>query len=80
MSRGPGIWQRKILDALASQESVGLWDIRPPDCGRSQRFACRRAAQRLADRGLVSLELVGHDVCVIRLHQSSEVSHIGTVG
>ena len=76
MSRGPGVWQRKILDALATHEYVFLWDILPQYPTRGQRFACRRAALRLADRGLVTLESMSGEVCVIRRQNSSEVSPI----
>jgi hypothetical protein len=34
MSRGPGIWQRKILDALKTREYICLWDILPRGYGR----------------------------------------------
>jgi hypothetical protein len=76
MSRGPGVWQRKILEALTTQEYVFLWDILPRSHTRGQRFACRRAAQRLANRGLVILEPVNGDVWVISRNRGAEVSHI----
>jgi hypothetical protein len=80
MSRGPGVWQRKILAALATQKYVFLWDILPRSPTRGQRFACRRAAQRLANRGLVILESASGEVCVIRQHRNAEVSDINATG
>ena len=76
MSRGPGVWQRRILVVLATQEYVFLEAILPRGHTRGQRFACRRAAQRLANRGLVILEPMIGDVCVTRGNSSSVVSHI----
>jgi hypothetical protein len=78
MSRGPGRWQGAILEALQTRKCVWLWDIDPHASGRSARFVFRRAAQRLAEQGLVMVEKVGVlDICVTRRQNSTEVSHIG---
>ncbi len=53
MSRGPGRWQRAILDALTASEWILLCDVLPPGPTRAQLLACRRAANRLEAQGLV---------------------------
>lgn len=52
MSRGPGRWQRAILDNLAASESLVLVHR-----GRthSERVAILRAAHTLEERGMVQL-------------------------
>jgi hypothetical protein len=77
MSRGPGRWQRAILEALEAHDYIFLWHILPRGHTRGQRFACHRAAQRLAKKGLVTLEWVGVEVCVTRRENSPHVSHLG---
>ena len=58
MSRGPGRWQRAILEALQTREWIILGDILPAGSGRSARFACRRAAKHLRRAGQVELRWV----------------------
>jgi len=77
MSRGPGRWQRAILDALQAQDYIFSWQILPRGCGRRERFVFRRAAQRLAEQGFVTLERMGIDLYVTRRQNSTEVSHLG---
>jgi hypothetical protein len=74
MSRGPGKWQRAILDALKTDEYVCLCGLAK---GRSQRFAYRRAAQRLAQKGLVTIEVGDIVVSVTCRENSPRVSHLG---
>jgi hypothetical protein len=78
MSRGPGRWQRAILDALQAQDYISLWYILPRGHTRGQRFACRRAAQRLAQQGRVTIERVGIDELYVTPREiSPEVSQLG---
>jgi Recombination endonuclease VII len=58
MSRGPGKWQRAILDELQAHEWIMLGDVLPPGSGRSARYACRRAAKQLRRAGQVELRWV----------------------
>lgn len=69
MSRGPGRWQRLVLEMVAAatgEDEMPLWvtveDVENPDCAtchsvntydRSRREAIRRAIRRLHDQGLV---------------------------
>ncbi len=78
MSRGPGRWQRAILAALKTRDHVFSWEILPRAAGRSQRFVFRRAAQRLAEQGLVTIETRGLDICVTPVENSRQVSHLDT--
>jgi hypothetical protein len=55
MSRGPGVWQRKILEALKTDDVMYLRDVLPSGYTTSQRLACLRAAHRLADMRRISL-------------------------
>jgi hypothetical protein len=48
MSRGPGIWQRRILDTLEKYPAFYLMDLLPKDHTRSQVVALNRAARQLA--------------------------------
>jgi hypothetical protein len=77
MSRGPGKWQRVILEELRAHDHIFVWHIFPDGYGHRQRFVYRRAAQRLAEQGLVALELVNGEVCVSRRQTSTDVSHLG---
>ena len=52
MSRGPGRWQRLILDSLESGASVV---ITHPDFSTSEQVAIRRAAYRLEEEGRIRL-------------------------
>jgi hypothetical protein len=61
MSRGPGRWQRAILERLQHQEQFFLLEIVPPsapphDRSRSAWRAAMRAAHRLAKQGLIALD------------------------
>jgi hypothetical protein len=56
MSRGPGKWQRLILEALKTHECIFLRDVLPQEHTLSQRRACRRAANRLEKAGRVCTE------------------------
>jgi hypothetical protein len=56
MSRGPGRWQRLILEALTTHECIFLRDVLPKEHTVSQRLACKRAARRLAQAGRVRTE------------------------
>jgi hypothetical protein len=60
MSRGPGRWQRLILERLQSQEQFFLMEIVPlaamlHDRSRSAQRAAMRVAHRLARQGLITL-------------------------
>jgi hypothetical protein len=61
MSRGPGKWQRAILARLQTQERYFLQEILPlavifDERSRSAQRALIRAAHRLADKGLITLD------------------------
>jgi hypothetical protein len=60
MSRGPGVWQREILNALETQECIVLRDICPPERTGYQLAAIRRAAKRLARAGKVRIRGLPH--------------------
>lgn len=57
MSRGPGRWQRVLLDALARDNfdvhGVGatIWDHLGRPATRSEEVAARRAAKRIVETG-----------------------------
>ena len=53
MSRGPGRWQRKILNALEGESAVFLHDLLPKEYTRAQRVAVHRAARVLDKAGKV---------------------------
>jgi len=44
MSRGPGKWQRLILEALDKEGWCIVYDLLPEDSRRSERTALNRAA------------------------------------
>lgn len=52
MSRGPGRWQRLIIDSLESGAPVV---ITHPDFSTSEQVAIRRAAYRLEEEGRIRL-------------------------
>jgi hypothetical protein len=61
MSRGPGKWQRAILEQLQRQQRFFLMEIVPlattgHDRSRSAQRAAIRAAHRLAQQGLITLD------------------------
>jgi len=53
MSKGPGKWQRTILDALETQESVFLRDLLPGNYSSADYSAIHRAANKLLEDGKV---------------------------
>jgi hypothetical protein len=53
MSRGPGRWQRAILDELQRREVFYVRELLPATPTRSEQLAVIRAAHRLAHRGLL---------------------------
>jgi len=55
MSRGPGKWERAILDALGQVPAFYLTDLLPTPHTRSQTVALNRAARNLADAGKVQM-------------------------
>src|SRR5262245_28482180 len=63
MSRGPGKWQRAILEALQTREQFYLTEILPEPTAATQsrrafghmQMAALRAAQRLAAQGRIVL-------------------------
>jgi hypothetical protein len=59
MSRGPGHWQRAILQGLARWECFYLRAVLPPGHTRSDRLAVVRAAHRLAAQGRLQLDTFG---------------------
>jgi hypothetical protein len=57
MSRGPGRWQRAILDELHRREVFYLREVLPAPSTRSEQLAVIRAAHRLASRGLIVVDV-----------------------
>jgi hypothetical protein len=55
MSRGPGVWQRAILDALTQWECCYLRAVLPEGHTRTQRLAVVRAAHHLAAQGRLQM-------------------------
>jgi hypothetical protein len=55
MSRGLGRWQIGLLAALEEHPAVYLADLLPPNYPRAQYVALHRAAQTLADKGMVDI-------------------------
>jgi hypothetical protein len=55
VSRGPGRWQRVLLDALEQYDAVGVgatvWEHLGRPATRSEEVAARRAARRLVEAG-----------------------------
>jgi hypothetical protein len=84
MSRGPGRWQRLILEALGRWECFYLRAVLPPGDTRSDRLAVVRAAQgrlRMDTVGRLShypIEATGHVVvsrpAVVPTHDRAEVA------
>lgn len=64
MSRGPGIWQRRILDTLEDLDThqfIPLWkivDTHVQDPTRTHDVAARRAARRLSEEGKIKAGLM----------------------
>lgn len=59
MSRGPGRWQRAILDELQRREVFYVRELLPSPQTRSDQLAVLRAAHRLAQRGQLAIS-AGH--------------------
>lgn len=55
MSRGPGKWQRMILEALEDRDFVIVCDLLPKDAKRAEQSALNRATHKLADAGKVEI-------------------------
>jgi len=55
VSRGPGKWQRLILDALQENEFVVIRDLLPKHAKRSERCALYRAARKLYKQNKIDL-------------------------
>src|SRR5262249_24176431 len=55
MSRGLGVWQRRLLAALAERPTVSLVDVLPSPYGCSQYVALHRAAWSLRGKGKVDI-------------------------
>lgn len=54
MSRGPGKWQRLILDRVAAGEQFYLVDLLPAGYTKAQYNALHRAAVTLYEAGQIS--------------------------
>lgn len=57
MSRGPGVVQRLILESLAALPPDQGVCVTGPENTRAEQESQRRAAHRLAELGLIRLEL-----------------------
>jgi hypothetical protein len=57
MSRGPGKWQRAILDELQRREACYVREVSPAPKTRSDHLAAVRAAHQLARKGLVVVDV-----------------------
>jgi hypothetical protein len=55
MSRGPGRWQRLILDELKSRDRFYLLELLPHGYRKAHHNALCRAAAKLADAGRIHL-------------------------
>jgi len=55
MSRGLGVWQRRLLAALEERPTVSLVDVLPRPYARSQYVALHRAAWSLRGKGKVDI-------------------------
>jgi hypothetical protein len=56
MSRGPGKWERAILETLERVPSFYLTDLLPDPHTRSQTVALNRAMRKLDDTGKIAVE------------------------
>jgi hypothetical protein len=54
MSRGPGKWERAILQSLEHTAAFYLTDLLPTDHSRAQLVALNRAARNLEDKGRIA--------------------------
>lgn len=57
MSKGPGKWQRVILEVVAAEGFCVVDDLLPPRAKRSDHSAINRAAHLLKNAGKVELAL-----------------------
>ena len=55
MSKGPGKWERAILQALEQAAAFYLTDLLPVPHTRSQTVALNRAARKLEDTGKIEI-------------------------
>jgi hypothetical protein len=55
MSRGPGVWQRRILAVLAERPAFYLRHLLPEHPSRAQHVALLRAAHALEAQGHLTL-------------------------
>lgn len=53
MSRGAGIWERRILEATEQNEWTTLYDLLPADHTHAQLSAIVRAANQLRRKGMI---------------------------
>jgi hypothetical protein len=60
MSRGLGVWQRRLLAALEERPTVSLVDVLPRPHARSQYVALHRAAWSLRGKGKVDIHHSQH--------------------
>lgn len=67
MGRGPGIWQRLILDRIATGTQFYLVALLPDGYTTAQYSALHRAAYNLEDAGIISIAryLCGIKKCLI---------------
>jgi hypothetical protein len=55
MSKGPGKWQRMILDALEGREWLFLWELLPNPYAPAEYSALMRAAHVLRRKGAIKI-------------------------
>jgi hypothetical protein len=55
MSRGPGVWQRRILSALERHQAFYPRDLLPLDPTRAQQAALQRAVITLHDNAKIAI-------------------------
>lgn len=55
MSKGPGVWQRRLLAELEQHNAVILTDLLPRSYQRAQYVALHRAASVLHQKGQVEI-------------------------
>ena len=55
MSKGPGRWQRIVLDAVDQHKAVYVFDLLPSDHSRSDYVALLRAVNRLEDTNQIEI-------------------------
>lgn len=70
MSRGPGVQQRRLLDALATVDRDGGVYVTDTEATGSENVSARRAAYKLEQTG--QIKLVVHDRRLVAVHPDSE--------